>query len=363
MTEPTPEFPTRLECRPDAGFVEWLGKADGTIAVTTYQAGKLVLIGWDGAQVTMLPRDFDRPMGMAVEGQRILLATRHEVILLANAPLLAPEYKQDEPGRYDALFLPRVRYWTGGLHTHDVGIGSDGPWIVATRFDCLARLSQIHNFVPAWKPPFVSDTMPEDRCHLNGLAMMDGHPGYVTCLGETNTPGGWREKKAEGGIVVDVADGSIRLRGLSMPHSPRWHSGKLWVLNSGRGELWQVDPETGTHAVVCALPGYLRGLAFVGSYALIGLCQVRERKVFGDNLPIRMLHPRLLCGVAVVDLQSGTMVGLLEFTEGCTELFEVAWLPRVRRAMVLNVAHPAQVEAFTAPAFSFWIRPDSHPVH
>jgi uncharacterized protein (TIGR03032 family) len=358
VTEPTTDAPARIECRVDDGFAEWLAGMSGTVALTTYQAGKVVLVGWDGRQVTILARDFDKPMGLAADGPRLLLATRHEVILLADAPALALDFRPEEPGRYDALYLPRARYCTGDLNVHDVAVGSDGPWLTATRFSCLARLSHAYSFVPAWRPPFVSDVVPEDRCHLNGLAMIDGRPRYVTCLGESDSVGGWREGKANGGVIVDVADGSVRLRGLSMPHSPRWHDDRLWVLDSGRGELLRIDPEAGTREVVCGLPGYLRGLCLVGAHALVGLGQIRERHIFG-GLPVQQTHSQLLCGVAAVDVRSGSTVGVLEFTAGCTELFEVAWLAGVRRPMLLNPSHLAQFEAFTAPQFSYWLRPSN----
>jgi uncharacterized protein (TIGR03032 family) len=366
MTEPTPDAPSRIECRVDEGFAAWLAGMNGSIALTTYQAGKVVLLGWDGCQVTLLARDYPKPMGLAVDGPRLLLANRDEVLLLSDAPELARDFNPEEPGRYDALYLPRVRYLTGDLNVHDVAIGSDGPWITATRFSCLARLSQAYSFVPAWHPPFVSDVVPEDRCHLNGLAMADGLPRYVTCLGTTDTPGGWRLGKADGGVVVDVTDGSVRLRGLSMPHSPRWHNGQLWLLDSGRGELVRANPIAGTREVVCGLPGYLRGLCFVGTYALVGLCQIRERHIFGD-LPVQQSEQKLLCGVVAVDVRSGVTVGLLEFTGGCSEVFDIAWLAGVRRPMMLNPTHPAQTDAFTAPRFSYWLRPanrlpDAHRV-
>jgi uncharacterized protein (TIGR03032 family) len=348
--------PARIDCRVDDGFAGWLAGTDGSLILTTYQAGKVVLVGWDGRQVTILPRDFPKPMGLAVDGPRLLLATRHEVLLLADAPALAPDFRPDDPGRYDALYLPRARYLTGDLNVHDVAVGRDGPWVTATRFSCLARLSHHYSFAPAWRPPFVSAVVPEDRCHLNGLCTVDGRPRYVTCLGETDSPGGWRAGKAAGGVVVDVAGGSVVARGLSMPHSPRWHAGRLWVLDSGRGELAAVDPAAGTREAVCGLPGYLRGLCLVGPWALVGMCLVRERHIFG-GLPVQDRYPRLVCGVAVVDVRTGGTAGLLEFTAGCEELFEVGWLPGVRRPMLLNPSHPAQAEAFTAPDFSYWLRP------
>ena len=361
-----------IACAVSDGFAAWLAGCGGSLAVSTYQAGKLVLIGWDEQrrQVTLLPRQFDKPLGLAVratpQGPALALATRHDVTLFANAPLLAPDYLPGQPGRYDALLLPRVSYHTGDCNTHDLAFDAAGElWLVNTRFGCLAHIGRDFNFVPRWKPPFVSEIAPEDRCHLNGLAVVDGKPKYVTCLGETDAPGAWRDTKAAGGVLVDVDTNQVILRGLSMPHSPRWHDadpagGRLYLLNSGAGELWRVDdPAAGSHHVVCALPGYLRGLCFAGPHhALVGLCQIREKHIFG-GLPVQQRWPKLLCGVAVVDLRSGAQVGLLEFTAGVQELYDVRLLPGVRRPMVLNLDKPAARQAFTAPAFSYWLRPEN----
>lgn len=292
----------------------------------------------------------------------LALATRHAVLLLADAPLLAPDYLEDRSTRYDALYLPRVAYFTGDPNVHDLGFGDNptdpphGLWLANTRFCCLSALSPDVSFVRRWKPPFLSAVVPEDRCHLNGLAMRDGRPAYVTCLGEADVVGGWRPNKADGGVVVDVRTNEVVLRGLSMPHSPRWYKDQLWVLNSGTGELWAVDVKTGRHAVVCALPAYLRGLCFVGRHALIGMCQIRERHIFG-GLPVQQKHPRLLWGVAVVDLRTGAVAGTFEFTAGVQELFEVQFLPGVYRPMIVGPEKEQARQAFTSPDFAYWLRP------
>jgi uncharacterized protein (TIGR03032 family) len=347
-----------IRCDASESFLAWLSRAGGSIVLTTYQAGKVGMIGWNGRQVTMLFRDFAKPMGLDIDGPRMLLATRDQVIELANAPLLAHEFLEGEPGRYDALYLPRVAHFTGDLSVHDVAFGPEHPWLVTTRFSCLSSPSRDHSFLPRWKPPFISEVVPEDRCHLNGLAMEGGRPRFVSALGETDVVGGWREGKASGGVVIDVPTGQVVLRGLSMPHSPRLHDGSLWVLNSGAGELWRVDLDSFRHEVVCSLPGYLRGLRFVGSLALIGLSTIREKHIFG-GLPVQERHPRLRCGVAVVDAQTGRHVGMFEFTEGCTELYDVAFLPNVLRPMIVNAEKEATRQAVTTPEFSYWLRPSA----
>jgi len=350
-----------IECNASDAFCAWLAQSGGSVVMTTYQAGKVALVGWDGRQVTLLMREFDKPLGMAVQDGRMILATRNDVWFFANARALAHGYLEDRPGRYDALYLPRATYHTGDLHTHDVAVGRDGVVLVNTRFSCLARLSNDHNFVPLWKPSFVTDLVPEDRCHLNGVAMVDGRAKYVTALGTTDAAGTWREHKATGGVVIDVETDEIVARGLAMPHSPRWHEGRLWVLNSGTGELLRIDPSDGRTEVVCGLPGYVRGLAFVGRRALVGMCKIREKHIFG-GLPIQERCRALRCGVAVIDLGSGTEIGAFEFTSGCEELYDVHFLPGISRPMILNLEKEATRAAMTNPDSSFWLRA-SNEIH
>jgi uncharacterized protein (TIGR03032 family) len=359
---PTPS-PEQIACSISPSFAQWMSTANGSLAITTYQAGKVVLLSWDPRlnQVTLLPRQFDKPMGLArsPDSKKLALATRHSVILLADAPLLAPDYFEDQKGKYVALYLPRAQFFTGDLNIHDLAFDADDQlWLVNTRFCCLAHLSDSHSFHPIWKPPFITEIVPEDRCHLNGLAMVNGKPKYATCLGETNSVGAWRDNKAAGGILIDIESNEIILRGLSMPHSPRWHNNQLYLLNSGAGQLLSFDPNTKQAKTIIELPGYLRGLSFAGNFALVGLCQVREKHIFG-GLPVQQRHPRLLCGVAIIDLQTNQQIAFFEFTSGVQELYEVLFLPDVHRPMILNSEKDATRQAFTAPEFSYWLRPSS----
>jgi len=342
-----------LQCRSDAGFSEWLATSGGSLAVTTYQAGKLLLIGWNGQQLSFLPRHFVRPMGLALHDGQLLLACYDRVMRFADDPVLAHHYDDARPGRYDALYLPRVSHHAAGLDVHDVALTDDAAWIVATRFSCLATLSDRHSFVPRWRPRFITDDAPEDRCHLNGLAMRDGQPAFVSCLASTDTPDGWRERRADGGLLIDIASNEVVLHGLAMPHSPRWHEGALWALESGRGRLLRVDAARGRADEVCVLPGYLRGLDFVGPYALIGLCKARETAHFG-GLPVQAHDARLLCGIAVVDTRSGARVGLFELTAGASEIYDLRFLAGRQRVNVLNTESQDRRVAFSAPPDLHW---------
>lgn len=345
-----------IQCHASAAFEEWLAQAGGSLIVSTYQAGKVAMIGWDGRQVTLLMRDFDKPLGLAVAGKRLVLATRHDLSIFTDTPILAHDFLEDQPGRYDALYLPRATYHTGDLNTHDVAVAADGIILTATRFSCLARVSFDFNFVPIWKPRFISDLVPEDRCHLNGLALYENRPRYVTALGTTDAAGAWRENKATGGVVIDITTDEIVSEGLSMPHSPRWRDGRLWVLNSGAGELLTIDPVSGRQDVVCGLPGYLRGLCFIGPYAVVGLSRIREKHIFG-GLSVQSRWERLRCGAAVVDTRSGREAGFFEFTQGCEEIYDVQFLPGLTRPMILNLEKPETSQAMSNPESAFWLRP------
>lgn len=347
----SPENET-IQCTVQPGFAGWLASAGGSVAVTTYQAGKVAMVGWNGSQIHLTMRHFPRPMGMAKRGKQLAIATHHELLMLADANLLAGDYLQS--GRYDALYLPRQSFYTGHVNLHDMAFGSEGLWVVNTRFCCLCVPSPEFSFEPRWQPHFVSELAPEDRCHLNGLALVDGKPKYVTALGRTDSPRGWVENKATGGILMEVESNTILRDGFCMPHSPRWYDGKLWVLNSGLGELWTIDPQRGDYTKIAELPGYLRGLDFVGPIALIGMSKVREKHIFA-GLPVQKKHDKLLCGIAAVDTRDGRCLGWIEFTSGAVELYDVTFLPGIQRPAILNHHKDAVRQAITAPAFAYWL--------
>ena len=250
------------------------------------------------------------------------------VIEYRNQPAVAE--KLEPPGRHDAAYMPRINRYTGEMQVHELADVKGELWAVATRFSCLATLDDEHSFVPRWRPPFVSAIAAEDRCHLNGMVVTDGAVRFVTAMGLTDTIGGWRDHKVDGGVVLDVPSGEVVARGLSMPHSPRFHDGRLWVLSSGRGEVCVVDVDTGDTEVVAKLPGFTRGLAFAGPYAFVGLSQVRESIFGGIPIADELDESERSCGVWVVDTRTGATAGYLQFEGVVQELFDVQVLHGIR---------------------------------
>lgn len=326
------EAAARFGLTASGGFTQWLAGIGGSLALTTYQAGKLLFLSSDAAGgVSLFERDFPRCMGLAVgEGARsFALATQFQLYRFNN--IVDP----DAEGAFDAAYVPHVAWTTGSVDAHDVGIDADGrPLFVSTLYSCIATVSDTRNFRPVWTPPFVSELAAEDRCHLNGMAMADGRPAYATAVARTDVKDGWREHRMDGGVVIDIASEEIVVDGLTMPHSPRLRDGRLWVLNSGAGEFGLVDPKRGRFDAIAFCPGYARGLAFAGRFAIVGLSGPRENDAFGGlalDAALAARGKKPFCGLVVIDLVRGAIVEWARIEGGVKELYDVAFLPGILR--------------------------------
>jgi uncharacterized protein (TIGR03032 family) len=310
-----------------SNFPDLLREVGGCLIVSTYQAGKLVILRPDGNSINTHFRSFNRPMGMAADRQRLMLGALMEIAEFRNMPDVAR--RLHDPPRHDAVYMARRGHITGAIDIHEMAWDADGAiWFVNTSFSCLCTLDTKSSFVPRWRPKFVSHYAPEDRCHLNGLAMRNGIARYVTALGETNTPQGWRANKRNGGLLIDVTTHRVIVRGLSMPHSPRWYDNRLWVLESGRGALVSIDPKTGAKTDVARVPGFCRGLDFLGPVAFIGMSQLRETNAFTD-IEITEDNSERQSGVWAVHIGTGKTIAFLKFTGGVQEIFAVQAVPGV----------------------------------
>jgi uncharacterized protein (TIGR03032 family) len=324
---PAQPQPVKISCT--RGLADWLTRNNVSLAFTSYQSGRLYLVGVDNQRrVSFHERYLARAMGLWADPQRLVVSTLFQVWRFEN--VLGPDQPADAPDRH---YVPRVAHTTGDLDIHDIGVMSDGRIVfVNSLFSCLATLSPTHSFRVYWTPPFISKLAAEDRCHLNGLAMKDGLPAYVTATSRSDVVTGWRNRRAEGGCVIDVASNAIVTEKLSMPHSPRWAGSRLWVLNSGTGHLGTVDLATGAFAPHVFCPGFLRGLAFHNNHAIVGLSLPRDGSFSGlqldDELKRRDADP--WCGVQIVNLGSGDIVEWIKLEGGVSELFDVAVLPGVR---------------------------------
>jgi uncharacterized protein (TIGR03032 family) len=313
-------------------FGAWLANQRVSLAFTTYQSGNLILLGrTPEVKIAWMMRRLDRPMGMHASATELYVSTQSQLWRFVD--VLEPGESHEG---HDRMFVPRQSWITGDQDIHDLAIDGDGrPVFVSTMYGCLATVDDRHSLRPIWKPPFLSRLAAEDRCHLNGLAMLDGRAKYVTAVGRTDAVNAWREHRRSGGCIIDVESGETVIEGLSMPHSPRVHRGKLWVLNSGTGWFGWVDVARGEFVPITFCPGYARGLAFHGDYAIVGLSATRKNRTFtglelDDNLKAKGVSP--WCGALVIDLRTGDAVQWFRF-EGANidELYDVGVVPGCAR--------------------------------
>jgi uncharacterized protein (TIGR03032 family) len=344
-TSPAADAPPPMRSVHTSNLPEILAEGQFSLLVTTYQAGKLVILRNDRQVLNTHFRSFMKPMGLAVSGGRLAVGCHIDIWEFHNVPAVCPRLDAIEENRaagfhHDACFLPRLSHTTGDVQIHEMAWVDAELWFVNTTFSCLATRSEVNSFEPRWRPQFVTRLSPGDFCHLNGLAIRDGRVRYVTALGETDSPGGWRENKRNGGLLIDVDSNEILVRGLSMPHSPRWYRGKLWLLESGDGSLGTVDLATGRYESIVQLPGFTRGLSFWGPLAFVGLSQVRESAVFSGIPLVERLEERT-CGVWVIHIDTGQIIAFCRFEEAVQEIFAVEVLAGSRFPDLVN--HDAEL--------------------
>lgn len=334
------------------GFCAWLAEQRLSIAVS--KGNSLWLIGARADRVLSLSEQhFGLCMGLAAAGpDTLFLATRYQIWRLENG--LPPGEVTDEG--HDHLYLPQMGWTTGMLLVRDLRVNSEGEvWFVSGLFSCLCRPSTTLNFEPLWMPPFVSALAPEERCHLSGLELVDGRPAFVTSAGLSDQPGGWRQRRRGGGVVVSVPAGEVVADGLSMPCSPLLHGKALWLCCGGTGELVAVDLESGVVTPLVALPGFARGLAIRGRQAVVAV----SRPPQGENFAGLPLDERLKgaeasarCGIYIVDLASGRVEHSLTFAAGSPEIHALALLEGVGSAESVPFTGEEVQELVTVPALN-----------
>jgi uncharacterized protein (TIGR03032 family) len=349
-----------------AAILAALGK---TLVVASYNSGLLLLASAMPSGLVLLSRAFDKPMSIAARGTELVVATRNDLIHFAASRSLAPGMPRS-PNTYDVLWLPRSVAFTGEIDLHDIDATGPAPLGVATRFSCVARFDNSASFVPVWRPPFITDTTPEDRCHLNGLAVdAAGAPRFVTMLGASDTAQGWRQGRVTGGVLMSVPEGRVVQDGLCMPHSPRLVGEDLLFLNSGAGEVVRMANAKGEPQVLARLSGYTRGFAAHGDLLFVGLSRLRDRHGAGhQELPVEQAGTPLSCGVAVLDRQSGRVLGEMRLSGSVNEVSDLALLDGPGRHGLISHADALHRDALAMPEMGFWSVPEKDaqkhpPVH
>lgn len=333
------------------GLARFVCGLDLSLFVSTYTAGRIFAIGHDGyGTLRVLPVHMPRPMGVAFHGSRMAVATLRDIQVF---------FAHEEAGRnlpfsfqqFQTFYTPRISYLTGPLDIHDLYLTSKGMLAVATKFSCLATFTSETSFKPIWTPKFITELRPEDRCHLNGLAMDGEVPAYVTMLGTGDRAGSWREEITTGGQIVRVADHEVLAAGLGMPHNPRLVGNRLYFLESAKGLLAYLDLETGEKHVVAELGRFVRGLVVVGQTAIVAYSKLRATSsTFAKLLGVVRGDTS---GILGVDLLTGTELFNAEFLEGVDEVYDVQ--ARSGGSVgIMGASDAAKYELITMKGSSFW---------
>ena len=373
-----------LSCDYSANLPALLHKLNISIALTSYQTGRLILLRSDGQSLDVNYKSFHRPMGIAVSEGKITLGTFTQVTSFHREDGLIKKLKQPlddiqkditapklqdpaepQPGielekrllepcdsRVDACFISRSSHATGMINIHDIAWGSEGLWAVNSSFSCLVTLDENYSFVPRWKPEFISDLKPEDRCHLNGMAMDNGKPAYVTTFSKLDNAGLWRQQQQFDGTLIDVQNNRIVLDGLCMPHSPRCHQGQVYFCDSGYGTLCRFDPVTERKTELASFPGFTRGMDFYGPLLFLGLSRIRSGDV-SRPAPLAEKYTNPESGLRILNLQGADgkieEVAQLKFTGDLDQIYDVAVIPDCHFPEIIEPSHPRMRNHFCHP--------------
>lgn len=352
-----PSVPIPFSASFNPQIPELLNALNCAIAISTYQAGKIVLISpsSDNEHLITLPRTFSKPMGIAVNGNKMAISTKDEVITFQNSRELALHYPKKQ-NTYDSLWIPRSTCYTGQVDMHDVGFGDDGIYAINTSFSCICKIDGEYNFTPVWQPPFIPQLSQGDCCHLNGMVIQNGKPKYVTALGTSTTPQGWRDHIIDGGILMDVETNEIILQQLAMPHSPKIYNNELYMLTSADGAFIKVDVKNKSYEIIKKFDGFCRGLSFYKDFAFIGFSKLRKNSSTFAKLSFS--DKATFAGIKIIHLPTKAEVGEIKYQTSIDEIYEVCVLDNTVRPNILNTIDQIHKLSLSIPGHTFWANPE-----
>lgn len=330
-----PQLERNLDVSASRQLVFWMAEYRVSFVFTSREIGKVFFVGIqpDG-RLSFFERTFEGCFAICGNDQTIYMNSLYQLWRFENAL----QQGQLQEG-YDRLFIPQLAYTTGYLNLRDIAVDKQGRiLLVNTLFSCLATVSEVGSFASLWQPAFISKVAPETRCFLSGLAMKAGAAAYVSVFGKTDTALGWLEAGSDSGLIIDVATQEIVAAGLSFPTSPRMYRDKLWVLNAGTAEFGYINIERGVFEPICFCPGFLRGLVFVGNFAVVGLSKYSEIPPLQGSVEKVLAEKKqtAFCGLHIIDLRSGEIVQWLKL-EGIVEvLSELMVMQNVFRPMAIG---------------------------
>lgn len=344
-------------CNASTKVISLLQELNISIGISTYQAGKVILLSAsDQGRLVQLPRNFNKPMGIAIHHnkKKIAIATSNAIIVFKNVPELNNNYKSDQTTNYDAMYVPRTQYITGPADIHDLSFIENELVAVNTLFSCIVKLTSDYNFEPIWMPNFIDRLVPEDRCHLNGMASENNQIKYVSAFNKGNTSQSWRSNIKSSGIIVDIASNEFIHENLAMPHSPRIHQNELYFLQSADGSVFKSNRKNGTLELVYQSKYFVRGMSFYKDYAFIGLSKLRETSTSFASLAKEGFAN--YAGILVLNIKTGECIGEIQYLNSVEEIFDVCVLEHCSKPNILNLERDESYQAMETPFGSWWAK-------
>jgi uncharacterized protein (TIGR03032 family) len=256
-------------------FTEILKQEKISLIISSNKTDQIIIIKADQDILNLTSHIYNQPTAIAFNNenennnQKLAIATNREIWELGNFPETA---KKLEPlGKYDACFVPKNIQVTGNINVLDMGYIKGELWLINNRFSCLCTLDSNYSFIPRWNADFINKKYGKNISYLNGLAMENNRPKYITSLAESDYINNNINPNINSGIIIDIETDNIILENLSLPNFPRFYQGKLWFLESGKGHLSYYDFQSQKQVIIAQLPCLTTGLDFAGNFAFIGL--------------------------------------------------------------------------------------------
>jgi uncharacterized protein (TIGR03032 family) len=263
----SPDAASPLRSVYSAGARQVLERLGCSVLLTAPAADRLVSIRRDGYRVNTHFHRSARPRAVAHAGRRLAVAGDRCVTAYVDRPEAQTDASADQG---TAHFVQDQRWSLEADGIEDLAFAGDRILLAASELGCV-ELAGDHGLRPVWRPPAAAGQ------RLTGIAITGERLAYAT---------------VDGGCVVDVDSDEIVVSDLSQPCAPRWHDRRLWLLESGRRALCELELATGASRTVAELPGLPTGLALAGGVAVVCLSPAR---------------------VCFIELATGTQLGFVRF--------------------------------------------------
>lgn len=282
------------------------------LAISFYMDHSLAV--WNSETENLVEVPIQRPMGMGFTDDGLYLGSRYGISWFDRI-----YYNKEDKW----LYRQDLTKYLGFIDCHELVIFNEQPIFANTLFSCLASVALTHDFSIFYQPGFIKNIIPEDHSHLNGIALENGLPRYITCFSPNNRPGfkSWKDKPLTGCVWDLVSDRPV-IDNLALPHSPRIIDGDLFVCDSGRGRVLRRSGDE--LEAIANLRSFTRGMIATDDYIIVATSKIRENAC---NPQIdKSLLTENKCGIHFCDRHNFKLVESYYF-EDKKEIFDFQLIP------------------------------------